>query len=68
MVGQHPLVEIALVQTDDILKDLVAVAALVLDVVNGKDALGPSQLRDAVFLLQQIDGDEGGLPVVDSQL
>ena len=32
--------------------------------MNGKDALGPSQLRDAVFLLQQIDGDEGGLPVV----
>ena len=64
MVGQHPLVEIALVQADDVLEDLVAVAALVLDVVDGEHALGAAQLGDAVFLLQQIDGDQGGLPVV----
>ena len=32
--------------------------------MDGEDGFGVGQLRDAVFLLQQIDGDQSGLPVV----
>ena len=64
MEGQHSLVKVVAAQTDDVLQHLVAVAALVLDVVDGEDALGVIQLRDAVLVLQQVDGHQGGLPVV----
>ena len=63
-VGQHALVEVAAVQADDVLEDLLAVAALVFDVVDGEDGVGVRQLGHPVALLQQVDGDQGGLPVV----
>ena len=62
--GQHPLVEVVAAQADDILQHLVAVAALILDVVDGEHALGIAQLGDAVLVLQQVDGYQSGLPVV----
>ena len=64
MVGQHMLVEVAGVETEQILQQLLAVAALVLDVVDGKDRLGPIELGHTGALLQQIDGSQGGLPVI----
>ena len=62
--GQHTLVEVAAVQTDDIGEHLVAVAALILDIVDGEDAAGAVQLRNTVLILQQVDGHQSGLPVV----
>ena len=64
VVAQHPLVEIAAVQANDVLQYLVAVAALILDVVDGEHRLGVGQLGDVVPLLQHVDRDQGGLPVV----
>ena len=64
VVGQHVLIHIAGVETQQVLDDLVAVAALILDVVDGEDALGAAQLPNALPLLQQVDGHQGGLPVV----
>ena len=64
VVGQHVLVHVAGVEAQQVLDDLVAVAALVLDVVDGEDALGAPELPDALPLLQQVDGHQGGLPVV----
>ena len=58
------LVEVAGVQAEEVLQGLAAVAALVLDVVDGEHALGVIELGDAVALLQQVDGHQGGLPVV----
>ena len=64
VVGQHVLVEVPVVEPEHILQSLAAVSALVLDVVDGEHALGVAELGDAVALLQQIDGHQGGLPVV----
>ena len=64
VVGQHVLIEISLVEPEEILEGLTAVAPLILNVVYGKDALGVAELGNPVALLQQVDGYQRGLPVI----
>ena len=59
------LVEISRVETKEVFQQFLAIAALILDVMDGKDRLGAVELRRAGALLQQVDGGQGGLPVVD---
>ena len=51
-------------QAEQVLQGLLAVAALVLDVVDSEDGLDPTDLRPAYALVLQVDGHQGGLPVV----
>ena len=51
-------------QAEEVLQGLLAVAALILDIVDGKHRLDAPDLRPAHALVLQIDGHQGGLPVV----
>jgi hypothetical protein len=64
IVFEHVLVEVALVQSEQVGQNLVTVAALILDVVDGVNALGVGQHGILILCLQQVDGHKGGLPVV----
>ncbi len=64
VVGQHVFVHVPGIEAEKVLEHLTAVTALVLDVMDGVDALGIVELGNAVALLQQVDGRKGGLPVV----
>ena len=61
---EHVFIEVALIQAEQVLQHLPAVAALVLDVVDGEYAPGPGQGGLAVAVLQQVDGHQGSLPVI----
>ena len=64
VIAEHMLVEVAGVETEEVFQGLLAVPALVLDVVDGVDRLGVVELGHAVALFQQVDGHQSGLPVV----
>ena len=64
VIGQHMLIHIPAVQTQQVLQHLVAVTPLVLDIVDGEHALASPQLPDPFPLLQEVNGHQGGLPVV----
>ena len=61
---EHIFVEIALVQSEDIFQHLPAIAALILDIMDGEHTLGMGEGGLTIAVLQKIDGHKSGLPVV----
>ena len=61
---QRAVVCPALIQTEQIPQTLRAVASLILDVVDGQNRADGAAARLPHAVILQVDGDQGGLPVV----
>ncbi|MPM89989.1 hypothetical protein SDC9_137105 [bioreactor metagenome] len=64
VVGEHLLIEVFPREAEKIFQRMVAVTALIFDIVDGKHRLGRGKLGHAVPFLQQVNGNQRRLPVV----